>query len=526
MDAPVDVLVVGAGPVGLALALQAHQHGAVVRVIERRTEADRPSRALIVHPRTLEVLRPLGVTDALMAAGDVAPAVRLHLGSRELAIRLGPFDLADTAFPHLLFIRQVEVERTLTRALADRGVEIERGAELVDVHRDGPGHRAVVRRAGGTGPCDEIGATFVAGCDGSGSTVRRLAGVGWRGASYRSQVVLADVELAGTLARGAAHVAPGRSGVVFLFDIGERATWRLLATCRPQDARPGRSVAAGELQALIDPTGLDARITGVGWSELIGIQHRIASRYRVGHLFLVGDAAHLHSPAGGMGMNTGIQDAANLGWKLAFASRAPSDGTGVDALLDSYERERRPAARRIRALTDLMFWAEAGTGLLPSFGRRLFATVGMPIVSVVFERRALLARAVRHLSQLRLDHRSSPLSVEGSPGGGGPRPGDRLPDAAVVADAGPARLHDLTATPGLHVLLHRDAADLDPMTAGPGLAIHRIATWPGTGVHIVRPDGYVGFRSGVVRPDELRRWMQLVAPVARDGPPRLTPRSR
>ena len=147
-----DLVVVGAGPTGLALALQASDLGARVRVVERRTEAFRPSRALIVHPRTLEVLRPLGVTDALLASGDVAPPVNLHLGRREIPIRLGNFDLPDTAFPALLFQRQAVVEAILSEALADRGIEIDRGVELVDVRCGVHDAELLLRRAGGVEP--------------------------------------------------------------------------------------------------------------------------------------------------------------------------------------------------------------------------------------------------------------------------------------------------------------------------------------------------------------------------------------
>jgi len=132
-----DILVVGAGPAGLALALQAHDHGAAVRVIDRRPGADRPSRALILHSRTLEVLRPLGVTQALLARADIAPTTDLQLGSRIIRVTLADLALPDTAFPHLSLIRQMDVERVLAEALADRGVQVERGTELAGVH-DGP----------------------------------------------------------------------------------------------------------------------------------------------------------------------------------------------------------------------------------------------------------------------------------------------------------------------------------------------------------------------------------------------------
>ncbi len=334
---------VGAGPAGLALALQAHDHGAEVRVIERRPRAFRPSRALILHARSLEVLRPLGVTDALLAKADIAPAVDLQLGSRAVLVRLGHLALPDTAFPHLSLIRQMDVETVLAQALADRGVSIERGTELVGLREDAAGTRAVLRSHSAV---TEAQFGFVAGCDGPTSTVRAVAGVGWPGRPYPVEVVLADAELNADLAGDAAHVVAGRRGLLFAFPLGELATWRLLAT-RPAGGdplpfgQPGPPVPVAELQAIVDQAGLGAQITQLAWSAQVRLQHRVASRFRRGRLFLAGDAAHAYSPATGQGMNAAIQDAANLGWKLAFATAQPDNAV----LLDSYDRERRPVGR-------------------------------------------------------------------------------------------------------------------------------------------------------------------------------------
>ena len=175
MKRAADILVVGAGPTGLALALQAHDHGARVRIVERRPEAFRPSRALILHPRTLEVLRPLGVAEAVLERADIAPEAHLHLGARVVRVRLADLDLPDTAFPHLSLVRQMDVETILARALADRGVAVERGTEPVAAWDDSAGARALLRSRAGT---EAVECAFVAGCDGPGSTVRRHTGIG------------------------------------------------------------------------------------------------------------------------------------------------------------------------------------------------------------------------------------------------------------------------------------------------------------------------------------------------------------
>jgi 2-polyprenyl-6-methoxyphenol hydroxylase-like FAD-dependent oxidoreductase len=509
LSKPVDVLVVGAGPTGLAVALQAHDHGATVRVVERRPEEFRPSRAMIIHPRTLECLRPLGVTDELLARGDVSPAAELHLGHRRVSVRLSDLDLPDTAFPHLLLERQADVEAVLARALTRRGVTIERGVELVDLtvgSDDSPG-RATLRSAAGT---VEASCRFVAGCDGAGSTVRSLAGIGWRGADYRQEVVLADVELTGDLTPGVVHVAAGRDGLLFLFSLGEGATWRVLAT-RPtrgslatDPGQPGPPVPAADVQRLLDGSGLAVVVDQLKWSASVRLQDRLAASYRYRNLFLAGDAAHTHSPAGGQGMNTGIQDAVNLGWKLAFAV---GNGNHVE-LLDSYDRERRPIARQVLAMTHLIFFAEASTNPLPAFLRGTLAPLLAPAVPFFVDRRRLLAQAVRTLSQFRVNYRDSVLSRDTTPWPGrGLRAGDRLPDATVVCDGRTVRLHELTATPGVHLLLSRDA---DPYDASPLVRVHRLTNRPGAGVVAVRPDGHIGFRSDRSDRDRLTAWLDLV----------------
>jgi 2-polyprenyl-6-methoxyphenol hydroxylase-like FAD-dependent oxidoreductase len=508
------LLVVGAGPTGLALALQAYDHGARVRIVERRVEPFRPSRALVVQPRTLEVLRPLGVTDALMANGEVSPSVEIHLGSRVILVRVEDLDLADTPFPHLLLIRQADVERVLWRALEDRGVEIERGVEVEDVAALHDHARVTLRRAGTVA---EVACRHVVGCDGPASVVRSRAGVRWEGRPYRQEAVLADVELSGTLRPDVAHVVPARNGVLFLFPIGEQATWRLLAT-RPaggDDLAFGQLVPAvpgGDLQGLIDEAGLDVTIRDVGWSGRVRLQHRLASHYRRGPLFIAGDAAHAHSPAAAQGMNTGLQDATNLGWKLAFSAGALPYPGDAEVLLDSYELERRPVAAQVLTLTRLVFWLEAGTDPVATAARRIVSRWSAPLLPTLMRRRRLLAAGIRTLSQFKVRYRHSPLSIEGSPViQGVPGPGERLPDAVVTTEEGIRRLHDLIARPGVHALLQRDAAAIDTSSIGIGLRVQRITSWPGTGIVLVRPDGHVGLRCGVTDHDQVRHWLSLVS---------------
>jgi 2-polyprenyl-6-methoxyphenol hydroxylase-like FAD-dependent oxidoreductase len=504
MSGRVDVLVVGAGPTGLTAALQAHAHGASVRVVERRRGAYRPSRAMVLHSRALEGLRPLGVVDGLLERADTDPCARLHLGDRVVTVRLGDVALADTPYPHLTMVRQADVEDVLTGALAERGVVVERGVELLDAPAEGDRVGATLRSERGV---EEAAATFIAGCDGPDSTVRRIAGIDWCGGPYREEVVLADVELGGDLSPGDLHVVAGRAGLVFLFALGERATWRLLGT-RPARAgdqpfgQPGAAVPLPELQRLLDGSGLGARLETLAWSARVPLQHRLAATFRRGRSFLAGDAAHAHSPAAAQGMNTGILDAVNLGWKLAHAR----DG-GHEALLDSYDRERRPAAGQVLALTHAVFLAEASTHPLPAFVRGSLVPWTAPLIPALVGNPRLMAVVLAVLSPRWVRYRGSPLSAADGRAGRGPRPGDRLPDQDVWCEGRPVRLHELTATPGVHLLLDREAAD---RPAGPSVTIHHIDSWPGRGVLAVRPDGHVGYRSGDAGAPGLEAWLRLV----------------
>lgn len=489
-----DIVVVGAGPAGLVTALQAHDHGAVVRVVERRPLPFRPSRAMIVHPRTLESVRPLGVADQLLDRGDRAPEAELHLGRRTVRAALADVALRDTAYPHLTLLRQADVEAVLIDALLSRGVEVERGVEAVDV-ADGDAAARVTLQENGGAATETVECRFVAGCDGQDSTVRRAAHIGWEGGEYREEVVLADLELDGDLSPGVLHVVAGRDGLVFLFALGEGAPWRLLATREGEGGgapfgQPGRELSSPELQRLLDTAGLGVTVRRQAWSAQVRLQHRLATSFRKGRVFVVGDAAHTHSPAAAQGMNTGILDAVNLGWKLALAPGSADEA----ALLGSYESERRPVARQVLALTHVVFFAEASTNPATAFLRGTVAPLLAPVVPLLV-RPTLLAPVVRLLSQGWVRYRTSPLSHDGGARGRGPHAGDRMPDEEVTCDGVRTRLHAVTAAPGIHVLLARDASRPDGLPSSSRVHVHRITSRPGREILAVRPDGHVGFRS-------------------------------
>jgi len=510
-----DVLVVGGGPTGLVTALQAHAHGASVRVVERRSTAFRPSRAMVVHPRTLEALRPLGLAEAVLERAEASPRAELHLRHRTVEVRLADVMLPDSAFPHLALVRQADVEEVLARALAERGVAVERGTELVTHGADGDGAQARLRRD--RGPDEEARCRFLVGCDGSGSTVRRGARVDFPGGAHAEEVVLADLELdlepATAPSPGRLHVAVGRHGLAFLFPLGENgAPWRLLAT-RPTGARPGAAAATPavpdteELSRLLHDSGLPAGVDRCAWSTVVPLQHRVATTLRAGPVFLAGDAAHTSSPAAAQGMNTGLLDGLALGWRLALAAGHDR----VEPLLDSYDHERRAVALQVVALTRLVLFAEASTTPAAELARAHLVPLVVPALPLLLGRRRLTALVAAILSQRWVSYRHSPISVDDTPYAAGARPGDRLPDRDVVAMGRPRRLHDLAAAPGVHLLLDRDAVAPDPSRLGSHVTVHRLEDTPGHGLVAVRPDGHVGFRSSRGDSTALGRWLDLVA---------------
>ena len=491
-----DLLVVGAGPTGLALALQAASCGARVAVLDSRDGTPQPSRALVLHPRTLEVLRPLGVTDELAAHGRPRLRAVLHTGRHRVPVDLDHLPLPDTAFGHLLLVSQALVERVLGDRLAALGVPVHWGAE---VRRVSPVEGLVqVMVEGRENPWE---AMFVVGCDGADSTVRQQVGISFPGRPYRHSVVVADVEVTGfDPGAAAAHVFVGADGLLFFFALGERATWRLIAAGPhgTQSSSSGAPDGTETLRRLVSSqTAGVVRLTSVAWTEHVRLRHHLARCYRRGNVFVAGDAAHVHSPAGAQGMNTGIQDACNLGWKLALAAGGWPD---ADDLLDSYERERRPVARLGTAWTSLAWWGESATGPAARLARQ---GVVPRLAPVALHHLSTLAPAVRLVTGLAQTYRRSSalLPLAGSRK---VRAGDRLPDVALGHGAPAPHLHDLLADPAYHLLLLGDAHEPTPSTSLPpgwvrpvrldGAAAQRVAARLRVACPascLVRPDGYV-----------------------------------
>jgi 2-polyprenyl-6-methoxyphenol hydroxylase-like FAD-dependent oxidoreductase len=404
---PVDVLIVGAGPTGLTLAAQLQAFGTRFRLIDRLFDRVHESRALAVQPRTLEVLTGLGIADSMVERGNPAVELEMHGRFRTTHAPLFDIGLDDTRFPFLLFLSQGETEAILGDHLVAGGTTIERGVELVGLSQHTDCVTCTLHHR--DGHTEEIEAGAVVGCDGAHSAVRQLAGVEFTGAAYPQTFVLADLDADGPTA-GTVHAYLGDGGLLFLFPLGRPATWRLLAMApRSATGSPDEAPDLSRLQALADRHTAEAvRLHDPVWATYFRIQHRHATHYRRGRVFLAGDAAHIHSPAGAQGMNTGIQDAWNLGWKLALvlAGEAHAD------LLDTYEAERMPVGRGVLRFTDRAY--RIATSRNPVI-RALRTSLAPELIRLGLAFRRGRALAFRSLAQLAIAYRDSPISQEGRP---------------------------------------------------------------------------------------------------------------
>ncbi|SDT42963.1 FAD-dependent oxidoreductase [Jiangella sp. DSM 45060] len=358
-----DVLVVGAGPTGLTLATVLAEHGHQVLIVDGRAAADTTSRAAVVHAHTLEALEPYGVSDRLTALGIHAP--RFTIRDRDRVLVPVPFDRLPTAYPYTLMISQAVTERVLLDRLTELGGQVLRPHRLTTLEQTGDG--VVAGFAGGA----EVRAGYVVGADGMHSVVREQAGISFDGDAYAESFALADVRLTGGAPDDEVILYFSPAGMVVVAPL-PGGVHRVVATVADAPEHPD----AAFVQQLLDtrgPLAERAEVHEVVWGSRFRLHHRVAGAYRRGRILLAGDAAHVHSPAGGQGMNAGITDAVALGVLL----HEVLDGA-PDEVLDAYESARRPVATEVVALADrLTRLATAGPVARPArnVALRLLGTV-------------------------------------------------------------------------------------------------------------------------------------------------------
>ncbi len=345
-----DVLIVGAGPTGLMLANQLGRRGLRPLIIDRHAGPSQQTRALGVQARTLEIYAHLGIAERAIELGKRGTGANMWADGKKMArIPLGDIGRHVTPYPYILILGQDDNERIMGERLKDWDLAVQWNTEMVGLAQE-PGHvTATLRDADGT--IRHVDATWMAGCDGARSAVRELNGIGFPGAPYEHVFFVADVEMTGGMVPEEVNVYLWKSGFHLLFPMRGQDHWRIVGIL-PAELRDKEDVRFEDvIPSLHAEAGAGLSFKTCTWFSTYRIHHRSASRFRDRRCFLLGDAAHIHSPVGAQGMNTGLQDAYNLAWKLALVI----EGEAGDTLLDSYEAERLPVARRLLETTDRGF---------------------------------------------------------------------------------------------------------------------------------------------------------------------------
>ena len=488
-----EVLIVGAGPTGLVLALWLTRLGVRVRIIDKLAEPETTSRALAVQARTLELYGQIGIAQEVVERGRRIGATNLWVAGRKVARAVfGDMGVGISPYPYALVFPQEEHERLLIDHLAKLGVRVQRCTELV--HVEDAGGRVLAHLKWSDGALEQCESAYLAGCDGARSAVREALNIGFPGGTYTHLFYVADVEASGAATNGEVHVALDKTDFLVMFPLKHEGRARLVGTVRAEaEHREGNLSWADVSKRVIDWMRIDVR--RVNWFSTYRVHHRVADQFREGRLFLLGDAAHIHSPVGGQGMNTGIGDAVNLAWKLA----AVLHGRANVAVLDSYGTERAAFARRLVATTDQAF---TGVTSASAIARGLRLRVVPLLLPSLFALRAARRLMFRTISQTAVNYRESTLSKGRA---GSLRGGDRLPLVKTSSEClGKDNFAPLTSLDWqVHVYGNAGPA-VQAICEQRRLPLH-IFTWQREigrsglqrdAVYLVRPDGYVALVDG------------------------------
>lgn len=483
-----EVLIVGAGPTGLVLALWLVRLGVRVRVIDKSAEPGTTSRALAVQARTLELYGQIGIAQEVVERGRRIGAANLWVAGQKVARAVfGDMGVGISPYPYALVFPQDEHERLLIDRLAELGVRVQRCTELLQF--EDAGSRVLARLKMSDGALETCEATYLAGCDGAHSAVREALSIGFPGGTYTHLFYVADVEASGAPTNGEVHVALGKTDFLAVFPLKCEGRVRLVGTVRDEAKHRDENLSWADVsKRVIDWMRID--VARVNWFSTYRVHHRVADRFREGRVFLLGDAAHIHSPVGGQGMNTGIGDAVNLAWKLA----AVLHGRANAATLDSYGAERMAFARRLVATTDQAFTGVTSPGAIARAFRLHVVPLLLPTLFAFRAARRFMFRAV---SQTAVNYRGSALS-EGR--AGSLRGGDRLP--WVKTSSGSHGEDNFTPLTSLDWQVHaygNAGAAIRAICKQRQLPLH-VFTWQRSmarsglqrdAVYLVRPDGYV-----------------------------------
>jgi 2-polyprenyl-6-methoxyphenol hydroxylase-like FAD-dependent oxidoreductase len=510
-----EVLIVGAGPTGLMLANQLGRRGIRPLVIDRHAGPAEQSRAMAVHARTLEIYAKLGIADRAAALGKRGAGVNMWSeGTHKARVPFGDIGKNLSPFPFVLMLGQDDNERIMGAHLENYDIDVQWRTELVSLEQRQDGVSATIKNPDGT--TRVVFARYVAGCDGGRSAVRELNGIAFPGAPYEHVFFVADTEAQGPMIPDELNIYLWRNGFHLFFPMRGKDRWRVIGIL-PVGFQDRENLTFEDLiPAIRQEAGASLTFKACDWFSTYRIQHRCTERFREGRCFLLGDAAHVHSPMGGQGMNTGLQDAYNLAWKLALVL----EGRAGDELLDTYEVERKAVAERLLGTTDRAFRLLVADHAVAAFFRtRVFAKIAA--TAMRFQRSKLIAFHTLSMIGIRYPQSSLSRSV-GKPARKGPKPGDRFPwlklrfDRAGVAEDLFARLDDLrfnliiTGQPA-PLELARVTGDLIRAHVVPddSANAHELARVgiAGPSFYLLRPDGHVGLAGACFDADAIANWL-------------------
>lgn len=483
-----QVLIVGAGPTGLVLALWLTRQGVKVRIIDKTSEPGTTSRALVVHARTLEFYRQIGLADEVIARGLKFLAANLWVGGRKVAhVELGEMGKGLSPYPFMVIFPQDEHEKLLIEQLKKEGIEVEREKELLSFS-DQSQIKATIRTKSGAE--EPITASYIAGCDGAHSKVREVIQANFSGATYSRMFYVADAQATGPVADGELHLALDDAEFLGVFPLAGQGRARLIGTIDKSAESGGKKLRWEDVsQVVIDRLKVDVK--KINWFSTYHVHHRVADSFHKGNAFLLGDAAHIHSPVGGQGMNTGIGDAINLAWKLAGVLQ----GTSKTSLLDTYAIERRAFAERLVATTDQAFTLVTKQSALAKFTRLKIVPQILPRLVSFKSMRRLMFKTV---SQVNINYRMSPIAAGSMQS---LRGGDRLPWVpneqaaeksnfdALKSQKWQVHTYGTLTSEASKFCKENDLAFFEfPFSAGA-----RHAGLEESSLYLIRPDGYIGW---------------------------------
>ena len=496
-----EVLIVGAGPTGLMLANQLARRGLKPLIIDRHSGPAQQSRAMAVQARTLEIYAKMGIIEQALALGARGTGANMWANGKWTArIPVGDIGQSLSPFPFVLMLGQDDNEHIMGEKLRDYGVAVQWNTELIAISQQSTHVDATLKQPDGA--TRKITAAWVAGCDGSRSPVREMSGITFPGAPYEHTFFVADTVATGPMKPGEVNVYLWQDGFHLFFPMRGKDRWRVIGIL-PKHLRQRDDLTFDEVvPAIRQEAGAALSFVACSWFSTYRIHHRAAERFRSGRCFLLGDAAHIHSPMGAQGMNTGLQDAHNLAWKLALVVQ----GRAEAALLDSYEEERLPVAHQLLRTTDRAFQLIVSDSWLAGLLRtRIIARVAARAMRIERVRKL----AFRTLSQIGISYSKSSLSqtaVELPKGA--PTAGERFPWLRLKLQASNAAedlFQKLDDTRINLLVFGQHSLDAGKLVSRNDLVrVHLIppdpansaelarAQIPVPSIYLLRPDGHVG----------------------------------